>query len=138
MNIVKLFARTATNVHYKIGDTATMKRKISKRDIEKFIELSGDANPIHSQKDQALVHGAFLNSLVSAVIGNELPGPGTLVVAQHLNFPDKCFVGEEVTITVELVEDRKIVKVKFMCTVEKESKVVLYGDAKLVKSKQKY
>lgn len=137
MNTVKVFTRTANTLskikYYKVGDTATMKRKISKEDVEKFSKLSGDLNPIHLQEN-GIVHGAFLNSLVSAVIGNKLPGPGTLVVAQTLNFPNKCFVDEEVTVRVDLVEDRKILKVTFKCEVETESKVVLHGDAKLVKS----
>lgn len=137
MNALKLFTRTTYTLskpkYYKVGDTATQKTKITKEDIEKFSKLSGDVNPIHFQ-EKAIVHGAFLNSLVSAVIGNNLPGPGTLVVAQTLNFPNKCFAEEEVTVRVELVEDRKILKVTFKCEVEKESKIVLYGDAKLVKS----
>lgn len=137
MNTFRSFVRNANVLSkvkkYKVGDVATMKRKIQGEDVEKFITLSGDSNPVHSQ-EKAVVHGAFLNSLVSAVIGTQLPGPGTLVVAQNLNFPNKCFVDEEVTVVVELVEDRKILKVKFKCVVEKESKVVLHGDAKLVKS----
>lgn len=137
MNTLKLFARNANVLsklkHYKVGDVATIKREISREDIEKFVQLSGDANPVHLQ-EKAVVHGAFLNSLVSAVIGNQLPGPGTFVIAQTLNFPNKCFVGDEITVVVELLENRKILKVKFECTVEKESKVVLHGDAKLVKS----
>lgn len=138
MNTVQLIYRNANILskmkHYKVGDVATMKRKILREDIEKFIKLSGDGNPIHST-EKAVVHGAFLNSLVSAVIGNKLPGPGTLVVAQTLNFPNKCFENEEVTVTVELVEDRKILKVIFKCEVEEKSKLVLHGDARLVINK---
>lgn len=138
MNTIRLLTRTANTLSkikcYKIGDIATMKRKILKEDLEKFIQLSGDFNPIHSQ-EKPIVPGVFLNSLVSAVIGNKLPGPGTLVVAQNLNFPNKCFTDEEVTVTVQLVEDRKILKVTFHCKVEEKSKVVLYGDAKLVRNK---
>lgn len=138
MNAIKLFTRTANTLskmkRYKVGDIARMKRKISRDDLERFIQLSGDSNPIHSQ-EKPIVHGAFLNSLVSAVIGNELPGPGTLVVAQNLNFPNKCFADEEVTVTVELTEDRKILKVRFACEVEEQSKIVLYGDASLVKNR---
>ena len=118
---------------------ATIRRKITKEDLAKFTELSGDDNPIHAVNgpERALVHGALLNSLVSRVIGTELPGPGSVVVAQTLNFPNKCYVDEEVEVTVEMVENRKIVTVKFRCEVPERGKVVLWGDAKLIIKKNK-
>lgn len=123
--------------NHQVGDKVSVKRKITDEDIERFTQLSGDTNPVHlaSGEQMAIVHGAFLNGLVSAVIGTRLPGPGTVVVSQNLNFPNKCYAKDEVTITVELSEHRKIIKVNFVCTVEERNKVVLYGDAKLVLSK---
>lgn len=130
-NVISKFNR------YKVGDTVTVKRRITLEDLQSFTQLSGDTNPIHSTSGQerAVVHGAFLNGLVSAVIGTRLPGPGTLVVSQNLYFPNKCYANEEVAVTVQLVEDRKIMKVKFQCDVGEEKKIVLYGDAKLVHNK---
>ncbi|KAF2898310.1 hypothetical protein ILUMI_07863, partial [Ignelater luminosus] len=119
------------------GDTCTIVKKITDEDIQNFCKISGDTNPIHIKNDSgnAVVHGAFLNGLVSGVIGTKLPGPGTLVVSQNLNFPNKCFSGESVRITVNLIENRKIIKVEFACEVEERKKVVLYGDARLVLNK---
>lgn len=119
---------------FKIGDCATVIKTITEKDLVEFGRLSGDINPIHfpSDKSKAVVHGAFLNSLVSGVIGTKLPGPGTVVVSQNLNFPNKCFINDVITIKVELVELRKLIKVKFTCDVEQEKKVVMYGDAKLL------
>lgn len=130
-NLLKRFYSSGHNV----GDTVRVLRKITASDIRKFVELSGDTNPIHSTagSERAIVHGAFLNSLVSGVIGTQLPGPGTVVVHQVLNFPNKCFVDDgEVMITVELVEVRKLSRVKFVCEVVQTNKVVLYGDARLI------
>lgn len=123
---------------YKVGDSVTVKRKITIADLETFTRLSGDANPVHSKDEngRAIVHGAFLNGLVSAVIGTQVPGPGTLVVSQNLHFPNKCYAGEEVCVNVQLVEDRKIMKVQFKCEVEEEKKIVLYGDARLIFDKK--
>jgi len=124
----------------KVGDSCTITKQISNKDIENFAKISGDTNPVHFQSDsqqRAVVHGAFLNGLVSGVIGTKLPGPGTLVISQNLNFPNKCFGGESVKITVKLVENRKIIKVDFVCEVEEQKKVVLHGDARLVVSKSK-
>lgn len=117
-----------------VGQEVVITRTITKEDIDRFSELSGDKNPIHSNdyQEKALVHGAFLNSLVSAVIGMKLPGPGTLVVQQTLNFPNKCYVGDTVRVKVKLVEDRKIIKVEFSCDVKDTNATVLFGTAKLV------
>ncbi|XP_076256084.1 hydroxyacyl-thioester dehydratase type 2, mitochondrial-like [Rhynchophorus ferrugineus] len=120
-----------------VGDQATLTKRISAKDVNTFMKLSGDSNPIHSSvgDQNAVVHGAYLNSLVSCIIGTKLPGAGTLVVKQTLNFPNKCFVGDTVTVTVKVLEIRKIIKVAFNCMVEEDEKVVLYGDAHLIMEK---
>lgn len=122
---------------FKEGDKVTVQRKITNEDVEAFARLSGDTNHIHFKNDheKAIVHGAFLNGIVSAVIGTKLPGSGTLVVSQNLNFPNKCYVDEEVSVTVELLENRKIIKVKFICETVSDKKIVLHGDAKLLINK---
>lgn len=122
---------------FRIGDNVMIAKHITRSDIEKFIDVSGDTNPIHVQNgnEKGIVHGAFLNALVSGVIGTMLPGPGTLVVSQTLNFPNKCFEGDLVKITVTLIENRKIMKVKYECVVEEANKTVLFGDARLVVNK---
>lgn len=139
-----IILRTFSNVlskfkTYKIGDKVTVARKITKEDVEDFRRISGDTNPIHSTEsmEKAVVHGAFLNSIVSSVIGTKLPGPGAMVVQEILHFPNKCFVGETVEVTVHLVEDRKIIKVDFSCATENENKTVLHGSAKLLMAKNK-
>lgn len=119
---------------FKEGDKVAVQRKITSEDVEAFARLTGDTNHIHFKNDhkRAIVHGALLNGIVSAVIGTKLPGSGTLVVSQNLNFPNKCYVDDEVSVTVELVEIRKIIKVKFVCETVSDKKIVLHGDAKLL------
>ncbi|XP_022919128.2 LOW QUALITY PROTEIN: armadillo repeat-containing protein 7 [Onthophagus taurus] len=121
---------------FKVGDKVTVERKITKSDVKSFGEITGDINPVHFPENSSsvgVVHGAFLNGIVSGIIGTRLPGPGTLVVSQSLNFPNKCFVGEKISVEVELMEMRKIIKVKFVCEVKDKAKIVMYGDAKLIK-----
>ena len=121
--------------------TAKITRKIIEDDIIKFGELSGDLNPIHfddkTAKKQnlksAVVHGAFLNCFVSAVIGTQLPGPGCVVAKQELNYTAPCYVGEEITVTVQLedIKPRKIVTVTYNC-ITSDGRTVLHGKAKVI------
>ena len=127
-------------VSLTVGDTATLTKRITCEEVQQFAQLSGDTNSIHVDKDyvkektkleDCIVHGAFLNSLVSGVIGTRLPGPGTLVVKQELNFPSPCYVGEEVTVTVKLTGLRKIQTVDFSCATS-SGKIVLWGNCHLI------
>lgn len=86
--------------HYslKVGDKVSVKRKITEEDVRLFADLTKDYNPIHFEPEKGIVHGAFLNGLVSGVIGTALPGFGTVVVQQDLKFPKPCYIGNEVSI----------------------------------------
>lgn len=117
------------NVNSKIQILKT----ITQKDVDAFAQLTNDHNPIHKTIDSIstpIVHGAFVNSLVSGVIGTYMPGPGTIVVSQSFSFPHKCVVDKEIEINVEVVERRKIMKVVYEC--KQEGKVVFEGTAKLV------
>ncbi|KAK9869506.1 hypothetical protein WA026_003259 [Henosepilachna vigintioctopunctata] len=134
-SICRYFSNINSNLKiFQVGDKVSRKRIVTMKDIEEFSKISGDNNIVHSRSDsgKAIVHGAFLNSLVSSVIGTELPGHGTLVLKQTLNFPNKCFCDETVTTSVEIIKFRKIIEVCFKCVVESEDKTVLYGTAQLI------
>ena len=71
---------------FKVGDSASATRTITQADIENFAELSGDRNAIHLDQEYAtqtrfggrIAHGLLTSSLISAVIGNQLPGLGSI------------------------------------------------------------
>lgn len=115
-----------------VGASASVKKTISENDVKSFCKLSGDWNPIHHHTEKPLVHGALLNSLVSGVIGTKLPGPGTLLLKENLRFPNPCFVGDSVIVTVELTDVRRIISCKFNVTSENSKKIVMEGEAKLL------
>ena len=119
----------STKRDLKVGDKATLEKVITEDDVKSFIEVSLDRNPLHSG-EKCVVHGALLNGLVSATFGTKLPGPGTILVEQHLRFPNPCYVGEKVTVTVEVVSVRKIIECSFRCSVGE--KIVLHGTARMV------
>lgn len=116
----------------KNGDEVSVFRTITNDDINNFAKLTNDFNPIHFNSPKNLVHGAFLNGLVSGVLGTKIPGPGTILVQENLTFPKPCYAGDTVEIKVHVVSVRKIIKCEFTCIANGEN-VVLKGDAKLLK-----
>jgi len=78
----------------KVGDTRTLTRTIGEADVRRFVEMTGDDNPLHVDRAYAeatsfrdiVVHGMLGASFISTVIGTQLPGPGALWVAQNLEF----------------------------------------------------
>src|SRR5690554_5749472 len=91
-NISVLHNRTFDDIN--IGDTATLERTLTFEDIQLFAALSGDINPSHidqqfaaSTRFQEIVaHGMWGGALISAVLGTQLPGPGTIYQSQTLHF----------------------------------------------------
>lgn len=114
------------------GDRAVVHKRVDATDIENFARLTGDHNPIH-KGDRAVAHGIYLAGLVSAVIGAELPGPGTVLVSKTMRFPNACRAGDVVRILVEVRSVRKIIKCEFRCSVGE--KVVVEGSADVVVNK---
>ena len=96
----------------KIGDFATLTRKLSEQDIKLFAIMSGDVNPAHVDAEFAksdmfhkiIAHGMWGGALISAVLGTELPGPGTIYLNQDLSFRHAVGLGDTVTVTVTVVE----------------------------------
>ncbi|XP_047120990.1 LOW QUALITY PROTEIN: uncharacterized protein LOC124804739 [Schistocerca piceifrons] len=115
----------------EVGNEASVRRTITVEDLDKFGSLIGDYNTVHSGV-RPIVHGAFLNGLVSGVIGTKLPGPGSIVVQELLRFPNSCHVGDTVNVTVRITEVRKLVSCSFSCVCESDNKVVMEGTAKLI------
>lgn len=94
--------------NFYVGQLEVIKHKLKQSDVTRFIELSGDNNPIHSDKDFAskthlkgpIVHGMLGVNFISNVLGNKLPGPGALWMNQTLDFVSPARVGDNLTITV--------------------------------------
>jgi 3-oxoacyl-[acyl-carrier protein] reductase len=78
----------------QVGDTRTVTRSIAEADVRRFVEMTGDDNPLHVDRAYAeatsfrdiVVHGMLGASFISTVIGTQLPGPGALWVSQNLEF----------------------------------------------------
>ena len=77
-----------------VGKETVIKKKIIKKDIINFSKLSGDTNPIHTNQQYAkkmgfgklVAHGMLTESFISSIIGNKLPGPGSLWAEKQIKF----------------------------------------------------
>ncbi len=123
----------------KVGDTASISRTITQEGIEKFAELTGDGNPVHLDEEFAkktrfgrrIAHGMWGASLISAVLGTRLPGPGTVYLSQSMKFQAPVYAGDTITATVTVTkvrEDKAILTLDTTCT-NQDGKVILTGEA---------
>ena len=110
----KSAVRNTTWAELKVGDTASIERTCSVQDLILFAHVSGNLNPLMLPPNEAgqakgdlLAPSMWVGSLVSAVLGNILPGPGTLYRAQDLRFLGRVHVGDRVTVTVVCREKRE-------------------------------
>jgi 3-hydroxybutyryl-CoA dehydratase len=123
-----------------VGMRETMRKTVKNEDVIGFAELSGDHNPIHLSEHFArktrfggrIVHGLYTASLISAVIGMRLPGPGAVYVSQTLNFLGPVKIGDVVDVSVEVVElTEKGRRVRLHCECRVGARVVLEGEGVL-------
>ena len=101
----------------QIGHMARMSRQLTISDIQAFAAVSGDTNPAHLDADYAndtvfhgvIAHGMWSGALISALLGTEFPGPGTIYTNQDLHFIRPVRIGDTltVTVTVKSKEDLK-------------------------------
>lgn len=122
-----------------VGDWAEVARVVSRDTVRDFVETTGDANPMHSDAafaaqtrfGEVIAPGLLTGSLVSAVIGTRLPGPGTIYLSQDFHFRRPVRLGETVTARVEVAEvhpERNRVRLRTVC-LNQEGEVVLDGEA---------
>ena len=94
----------------KVGDTASIKRVCTANDLYVFANASGNLNPLHlpeqdgEARPDAVAPSMWVGALVSAVLGNILPGAGTLYKAQSFRFINRVHVGDELTVGVTVRE----------------------------------
>ena len=131
----------------EMGMTRYIRKIITDRDIEQFAEISTDHNPVHLDDDYArdtifegrIAHGMLTAGLVSAVIGEQLPGHGTIYMSQSLKFLAPVRPGDLVHAEVRVVDmviDKR--RVKLDCRCEVNGKNVLVGEAMVLAPSRKF
>jgi len=94
------------------GDTESLVKVITEADIRRFVEMTGDDNPLHVDPQFArqtsfkeiVVHGMLGASFISTVIGTKLPGPGALWVSQSMEFALPVRLGDTLTVTCTVLK----------------------------------
>ena len=120
----------------QVGQKASFGKTITEVDVYQFAGISGDINPAHINEAYAkttvfksrIAHGLISAGLISGVLGNIMPGYGTIWLSQNLNFLAPVKFGDTITATVEIVEKLgKKIKIKATC-VNQDGTVVLEGE----------
>lgn len=129
------------------GDSASLTRTLTRRDIELFAVMSGDVNPAHVDPEFArsdlfhkvVAHGMWGGALISTVLGTELPGPGTIYLDQSLHFSAPVGLGDKITVTVTAREkDEARHRITFGCKcVNQDGDVVIDGTALVIAPTEK-
>ena len=120
------------------GMSRTLTKTITEHEIQLFAEVSEDRNPIHFCEETAagsifkerVAHGMLSASLFSAIIGERLPGHGSIYLGQNLKFKAPVKIGDEVTatVTVDRIEPQWK-RVYLTCEARVGDQVVIVGDA---------
>jgi 3-hydroxybutyryl-CoA dehydratase len=122
-----------------IGQSAQISKTITVEDILAFGHLVGDTNPVHMDDSFAaktrfgkrIAHGMFGASMISAILGTQLPGPGTIYLSQTLKFFAPVYLGDTVCAEVTVVkvrEDKPVITLETVCK-NQDGHLLLQGEA---------
>lgn len=116
----------------RIGDKASVSKTITETDVYLFAGISGDFNPMHCNEEYAKVtpfktriaHGALAMSLMAPVLGQKLPGLGTIAVETSTRYLAPVFFGDTIRAVGEVTakdEDKNLVYMKFIWTNQRDT-----------------
>lgn len=122
-----------------VGQTVTREYTITESEVRDFADASGDHNPLHLDEEYAqgtrfgrrIAHGMLLGSYISALIGMELPGEGTIYMKQELNFLRPVYYGDVIRVEIrveELLQEKKRAVLSTNCY-NQENEQVIAGTA---------
>ena len=123
----------------KIGDSAQFSKTITETDINDFARVTGDFNPIHTDQAYAektpfkgrIAHGALSIVLFSNILGNILPGHGSIYLSHEIKFLAPVRIGDTITAKVEVIElvpEKNRAEFRTTCT-NQDGKLVVDGIA---------
>lgn len=124
-----------TIAQIQIGDAASFTKTVTETDIILYAGITGDMNPAHlnaeaakkSQFGERIAHGMLSAGFISAVLGMQLPGPGTIYLGQELRFVRPVYIGDTVTAmatVIERIEEKNRVRLETVVTNQRGEKVI--------------
>ncbi len=124
-----------------VGDTAEFAKTVSEGDIYQYAGISGDFNPVHVNEAYAektffktrIAHGMLSAGFISNVLGNQLPGPGSVYIRQEINFLAPVRIGDTITARVTVIgidAENNRVSLKTEC-INQNGTTVISGQAVL-------
>ncbi len=131
----------------QIGQSARLLRTLTLADIQAFAAVSGDTNPAHLNPEYAedtlfhgvIAHGMWGGALISALLGTQFPGPGTIYLDQALHFTKPVRIGDTLAVTATVIsKDEEKKRVELDCqVVNQKGDRVLHGTARVLAPTQK-
>jgi 3-hydroxybutyryl-CoA dehydratase len=126
----------------QVGQSAERTKLMTESLVNAYAELTGDFSPVHIDEAAAaktrfgtrIAHGMLSVSFLSAVIGMDLPGPGTIWVAQALKFRQAVKLGDSITWRVEVKElfpEKKRATVSTVCK-NQRGEIVIDGEGTIL------
>lgn len=130
------------------GAVAELRRLISADDLYVFAAASGNHNPMHltdsdldgDGRNERVAQGMFVASMISAVLGTQLPGAGTLYRRQVLDFHERAHAGEELICRVEVLDKLPGGLVRLATSVRRMSDgaLIVAGEAEVLAPQTKF
>lgn len=122
-----------------VGQSASRTKTFTEGDVLVFAGFTGDMNPVHINEEFAkttkfgrrIVHGPYVFTLVGSVLGQQLPGGGSVYVSQTLKFKAPVFVGDTITCTLTVTDknvERNRLTLSTILT-NQDGTVVIEGEA---------
>jgi len=99
-------------MEFQPGMSYDMEVVVDQAMVNGYAKVVGDDNPLHMDAEYAaqtrfgrpIAHGGILFGLISRILGTRFPGPGTVYLSQTMNFRRPVYIGDQVTIRIDLVE----------------------------------
>jgi len=123
---------------FKVGQTVSFTQVIDDKLVRGYADLTGDHNPIHvddafakkTKFHQRIAHGGILFGIVSMVLGDKMPGIGTIFMSQLVNFHAPVFINDKVTVVVTITAllPKHVAKLSTIAT-KQDGTVVMDGVA---------
>lgn len=113
-------------MNYYEGQTASITRTVTEAEIDAFAWATGDTNPVHMDEAYAqrtrfkhrIAHGMLVGSYISALLGTEFPGPGTIYMSQRMRFMKPVYVGDTIRVVATVTDyrdDKAILTIQTDC-----------------------